>query len=136
MEANRQTRILVVDDSSVVREQIRKLLEMRPDWQVCGEAVDGEEAVAKTAELRPDLIILDFAMPGMNGLQSARKIGKSFPQIPILLFTMFLSSELIEDARNCGIRGAVSKTEVVRDLGPGIEAVLREETYFPEPVGS
>jgi len=136
MEANRQTRILVVDDSSVVREQLRKLLATRPDWQVCGEAVDGEEAVAKTAELKPDLIILDFAMPGMNGLQSARKIGKSFPQIPILLFTMFLSSELIQDARNCGIRGAVAKSDVVRDLVPGIEAVMREETYFPEPVGS
>ncbi len=136
MKAQRPTRILIADDSSVVREQLRKLLEMRPDWQVCGEAVDGEQAVARTAELSPDLIILDFAMPGMNGLQSARKIGKSFPEIPILLFTMFLSSELIQDARNCGIRGAVAKNEIVRDLVPGIEAVLRAETYFPEPVGS
>jgi DNA-binding NarL/FixJ family response regulator len=136
MKAHPNTRILIVDDSSVVREQLRKLLEMQQGWQVCGEAVDGEEAVAKTAELNPDLIILDFAMPGMNGLQSARKIAQSFPEIPIVLFTMFLSNQLIQDARNCGIRGAVAKTDVVRDLVPGIEAVLREETYFPEAVSS
>jgi len=136
MKANQQKRILIVDDSTVVRQQLRKLIEMHPDWQVCGEAVDGEDGVEKAQQLVPDLIILDFAMPGMNGLQAAHEIGRSLPNTPILLFTMFLSSELVQDARNCGIRGAVAKTEVGRDLVPCIEAVLRQETYFPEPVGS
>jgi len=131
MHASLRTRLLIVDDSPVVRQQLRRLLEMHPDWEVCGEAVDGRDAIDKTRELGPDLILLDFAMPIMNGLQSAQEINKSFPRTPMLLFTMFLSSQLVNEARNSGIRGAVNKADAVRDLVPGIEALLRHETFFP-----
>ena len=70
-------------------------------------------------------------MPIMNGLQSAQEISKAFPRTPILLFTMFLSNQLVSEARNSGIRGAVNKADAVRDLVPGIEALLRHETFFP-----
>jgi DNA-binding NarL/FixJ family response regulator len=126
-----QTRILIVDDNAVVRQQLRSLLDLRPEWQVCGEAVDGRDAVQKAKELHPDLIVLDFAMPVMNGLQTAQEIEKTIPHVPILLFTMFLSNQLVDEARNSGIRGAVAKANVGRDLVPGIEALLREETFFP-----
>jgi DNA-binding NarL/FixJ family response regulator len=126
-----RTRILVVDDNPVVRQQLRKLLELHPEWEVCGEAADGRDAIDKARQLAPDLILLDFAMPVMNGLQSAQAIAKVLPKTPMMLFTMFLSSQLVDEAKNSGIRGAVSKADVVRDLVPGIEALLRHETYFP-----
>jgi DNA-binding NarL/FixJ family response regulator len=134
MKTELRTRILVVDDNWVVRQQLRKLLELHRDWEVCGEAVDGRDAIEKTRALQPDLVLLDFAMPVMNGLQSAQEIARQFPATPILLFTMFLSNQLVNEARHSGIRGAVAKADVVRDLVPGIEALLRDETFFPSTV--
>lgn len=131
MATRLRTRILIVDDSPVVREQLRRLLELHPEWEVCGEAVDGRDAVEKTRQLHPDLVLLDFAMPVMNGLQSAQEISKFLPNTPMLLFTMFLSNQLVDEARHSGIRGAVAKSNAVRDLVPGIEALLRQETFFP-----
>ncbi|HZQ25897.1 MAG TPA: response regulator transcription factor [Terriglobales bacterium] len=125
----------MVDDNWVVRQQLRKLLELHRDWEVCGEAVDGRDAIEKTRVLQPDLVLLDFAMPVMNGLQSAQEIARQFPDTPMLLFTMFLSNQLVDEARHSGIRGAVAKADVVRDLVPGIEAVLRDETFFPSIAG-
>ena len=131
METALRTRILIVDDSSTMRYHLRKLLELHPTWEVCGEGVDGRDAVEKARQLAPDLIVLDFAMPVMNGLQSAQEITKVFPQTPILLFTSFLTTQLVNEARHLGIRGAVSKANAVHDLITGIEALLRQETFFP-----
>jgi len=123
-------RILVADDDSSIRMLLRRLLEDHSEWQVCGEAASGSEAVGKVSQLTPDLVVLDLAMPGMNGLQAAREIGKSKPQVRMLLLTVQeISVELLDEARRCGFRGAVSKqtgVEVIR----GVEALLRNETYF------
>jgi DNA-binding NarL/FixJ family response regulator len=127
-------RILIADDNELVRQQVRNLLRRHPDWEVCGEAVDGGDAVEKARRLNPDLVVLDFAMPVMNGLQSAAEIARTIPHIPILLFSMFLSNQLIELARGVGVRGAVSKADVIRDLVQGVEALLRNETFFPQLV--
>jgi len=127
-------RILIADDNELVRQQVRSLLGRHPDWEVCGEAVDGRDAIDKARDLSPDLIVLDFAMPVMNGLQSAAEIVRAIPHIPILLFSMFLSNQLIELARDVGVRGAVSKADVIRDLVQGVEALLRNETFFPQLV--
>ena len=108
MQTALRTRILIVDDNPVVCQQLRKLLELHPDWEVCGEAVDGRDAVDKARQLAPDLILLDFAMPVMNGLQSAQEIAKLFPKTPMLLFTMFLSNQLVDEAKSSGIQGAVA----------------------------
>jgi DNA-binding NarL/FixJ family response regulator len=124
-------RILIADDSALVRQQLRSLLEMNPDWEVCGEAVDGREAVAKARELQPDLVVLDFSMPIMNGLQAAKEISQQFPQLPLLLFSMFLSRQLVEEARKLGFRGAVAKSDVSRDLLHGVESLLQDQEFFP-----
>src|SRR5690242_15524928 len=82
-------RILIVDDNTVVRQQMRSVLESHSDWQVCGEAADGTEAVRKNRELHPDLVILDFSMPNMNGLRAAQEIARHTPNVPMLLFSIF-----------------------------------------------
>jgi DNA-binding NarL/FixJ family response regulator len=123
------TRILIADDSQPVRSGLRTLLGLNSDWQVCGEAVDGADAVEKAQELTPDLILMDFWMPQMDGVQAAREIAKSGTDIPILLFTLNLSPHIIELARKAGLRGAMSKSEISK-LPYAIKAIQRGETFF------
>ncbi|MGC1650922.1 MAG: response regulator transcription factor [Candidatus Sulfotelmatobacter sp.] len=99
------TRILIADDSPPVRRGLRTLLGLNSDWEVCGEAVDGADAVEKAQQLAPDLILMDFSMPQMDGVQAAREIAKSGTDIPILLFTLNPSPQLMELARNAGLPG-------------------------------
>ena len=124
-----ETRILIVDDNSLVRAGLRQMLQQHRHWRVCGEASDGRDALEKAKGSAPDLIVLDFLMPGMDGLEAARQLGELVPGVPILLFTMHLSPQLIEEARHAGIRGAVPKSDP-RRLVEGVEAVLRNEPYF------
>lgn len=128
-------RILIADDNPHVRHGLRTLLEHNPQWQVCGEAVDGRDAVVKAKELSPDLVVLDFLMPGLNGLEAAREIHKSVPSVRLLMCTMYLSPQLTEVAKSSGVQGAVPKTGISH-LTRGIEAVLRNETYFELPAAS
>jgi DNA-binding NarL/FixJ family response regulator len=123
------TRILIADDSTPVRCGLRTLLGLNSDWQVCGEAVDGADAVEKAHQLAPDLILMDFLMPQMDGVQAAREIAKAGSDIPILLVTLNLSSEIMELARNAGLRGAMSKSEISK-LPYAIKALQRGETFF------
>jgi DNA-binding NarL/FixJ family response regulator len=123
------TRILIADDSQPIRSGLRTLLGLNADWQVCGEAVDGADAVEKAQELAPDLILMGFSMPQMDGVQAAREIAKSNTNIPILLFALNLSSEIMELARNAGLRGAMSKSEISK-LPYAIKAIQRGETFF------
>lgn len=125
------TRILVADDSGSVREQLRFLLESNPDWEVCGEAANGREAVEKVRQLQPDLVVLDFSMPYMNGLQAAAGIAAECPQVPMLLFSMFLSRQLVQEARKLGFRGAIAKADVSRDLLVGVATLLKHQEFFP-----
>jgi DNA-binding NarL/FixJ family response regulator len=123
------TRILIADDSPPVRCGVRTLLELNANWQVCGEAVDGADAVKKARQLAPDLIVMDFFMPGMDGIQAAREIAKSGIDIPILLCTLHLSPQIIELAHNAGMRGAISKAEISK-MSFAINALQRGETFF------
>ena len=127
-----ETRILIVDDSRIVRERLRDMLQDHPQWKVSAEAASGSEAVAEAKHSRPDLIVLDLLMPGMNGLQAALELSKVAPNVPILMFTMHLSKQLIDEARHVGIRGAVAKYDPKRVV-EGVEALLRNESYFAAP---
>lgn len=123
-------RILIADDDSPIRRLLRRLIEEHANWEVCGEAINGSDAVTKTDELSPDLVVMDLAMPQMNGLQAAREISKSSPAMPMLLLTVQqVSAELVQEARNAGFKGAVSKStgsEVVK----GVETLLRDGNFF------
>ena len=125
------TRILIVDDSPLVRHRLRDLLQQHVDWEVCGEAANGWDAVKKAQELTPDLIVVDFLMPGMDGLEASRRISALVPGVPILMFTMHMSRQLVEQARSAGVLGAVCKSDVSHVV-EGLEAVLRHEAYFGE----
>ena len=103
------TRILVADGSDVVRKLLKLLIESRQGWHVCGEAIDGQEALEKSRELKPDVIILDLAMPGLNGLLAAREISKILPTAPILLHTVNNIPAVVAEAKKFGIRRVLGK---------------------------
>jgi DNA-binding NarL/FixJ family response regulator len=123
-------RILIADDHDVVRCGIRTLLEGHPGWAVCGEARDGREAVAKVAELKPDLVVLDVAMPMLNGMDAARQILKARPGTPILILTVYESDELIRQVLEAGARGFILKSDAGQNLLLAVEALQRRATFF------
>jgi DNA-binding NarL/FixJ family response regulator len=123
-------RILVVDDNPSVRHYLRALLEQQRTWQVCAEARTGREALQRVEKNPPDLILLDFQMPDLNGLDVARQISGQFPTIPILMVTIHLSRQLAEEARRVGIRGACAKSDV-GSIVEAVDALLHDGTYFP-----
>jgi len=127
-----RVRVLIVDDHEVMRLGIRNLLELRHGWSVCAEDNNGQEAVEKTLQYRPDVIIMDITMPVMNGLEAASQITKKEPQIPVILFSLNLSDDLYRHFRTDGIRGAVAKGDAARDLILAVETVLGGGTFFPD----
>lgn len=122
------TRILVADDSDLVRRGIRLLLRQHHDWDVCGEAENGQEAVEKARQLAPDVVVLDFAMPVMNGIDAARQIHEDRPNTPIVLCSMYLDNQLATLARDVGITSVLSKSNVGQVI-KGVEAGLRGEPF-------
>lgn len=123
-------KILIADDHEVMRLGIRNLLEARQNWIVCAEASNGKEAVEKTRQCRPDVVILDITMPTMNGIEAARHISASYPEIPIILFSLHLSDDMMSTLNRANIRGAVSKSEAGRDLVEAVATVLNGGTFF------
>jgi DNA-binding NarL/FixJ family response regulator len=119
----------VVDDNAMMRRTLRNLLEAQDHWQVCDEAADGREAVAKFDKDKIDVIVLDFQMPHMNGLDAARQITKRSPGTPILMVTMHHSAQLIEEARKAGIRGICPKADI-ECVVEGVAALLDHKSYF------
>lgn len=122
-------RILIADDNPAVRRGLRDLIEHVSEWDVCGEAVNGREAIERARELHPDMLLLDLMMPGMNGFDTARELAILEPGLPILLCTVQLSPYVAREAEKVGIQGAVSKSKVSQ-ITDGIAAVLRHETFF------
>ncbi len=104
--------ILIVDDSYAIRAATRHFLEQETEFTVCGEAIDGLDAIEKTEALHPDLIILDLAMPRMNGLQAAEKLRAMSVCVPIILFTMYAEAIHSFDALAAGVNAVVSKTDL------------------------
>jgi len=128
-------RILIADDDISIRRLLQRLIESHHDWTVCGDAKDGNEAVRKAGQLSPDVVVLDLAMPEMNGLQAAREISRSSPELPMLLLTVQqVSNELNNEAAHAGFKGAVSKStgsEVIK----AIEVLLKRQKFFhPLPI--
>lgn len=106
-----QIQILIVDDSSLLRNSIRSCIEENSPWLVCGEAENGKVAVEKVLELHPDLVLLDLSMPIMNGLDAARRIALVAPRTVMVMFTLHSSPQLMNSAKSAGIKGVLSKSE-------------------------
>ena len=117
-------RLLIADDNTTGRRLLRALLETREGWEVCGEAENGIEAIVRTAELKPDLIILDLAMPLMDGLHAAQEISAASPNLPIVLYPMHHFAGLDLEAKKVGIRKVISKTASGDALMLAIEEAL------------
>jgi CheY-like chemotaxis protein len=124
------TSILLVDDSPKIRRYLKALLETQRGWRVTEEAENGEEALQKAQQLKPDVIIMDVLMPLMNGLDAAEQIRKVFPTMPILMVSAHGLRHLCEVAKAVGARGYVLKSEAGSSLIPAVKAVLRSESYF------
>jgi DNA-binding NarL/FixJ family response regulator len=116
--------ILIVDDSALIRRIIRETLEQQNGWEVSGEAANGREAIEKAQELRPDLIVLDLAMPVMNGLEAARALKRLLPRVPVLMFTNFDAAHLKREALAAGVRAVVSKSGSLQSLVSAIQGLL------------
>ena len=110
------TRILIADDHAIVRSGVRALLEAQPAWEVVAEAADGVEAIAKAIETAPDVAILDYSLPLMNGIEVAKQIRKRLPRTEILIFTMYDSDPLLRELLEAGARGYLLKSDAGRDL--------------------
>jgi DNA-binding NarL/FixJ family response regulator len=117
-------RILIVDDRESMRGALKTFVALNPEWTVCGEAGDADEATARATELRPDLIIMDYKMPGSDGLTAADGIFRALPNIPIVMLTLFKTDELEHAANLMGIRYVVGKEEGVPTLLSAIENEL------------
>jgi len=130
----RPARILIADDHDIVRKGLRALVEEESSWQVVADVQDGRSAVAKTQELKPDIAILDIAMPSLNGLDATKQIVKVNPDTKVLILTMHDSERLIQHVLSAGARGYLMKTDAGRDLVMAIRALLLGQTYFTQRV--
>jgi len=122
-------RVLVVDDHAFVRRGIQSLLHAFPEWEFCGEADNGEDAIRLAGELRPEVIIMDVTMPRLNGIEATLAIRKTQPEVKIVLLTLHESADLVRTAFRAGARGYLLKTDAERELLSALTAVMGEGTY-------
>lgn len=127
-------RVLIVDDHEAVRKGVCAILSSRVDIEVCGEAVNGEEAIVKAKELKPDLIILDVTMPVLSGFDTAREIQKILPEVRILMLSTHESKQLVEEAKRLGVHGYVSKTQAGDVLLTAVDALISNQIFYPAGV--
>jgi DNA-binding NarL/FixJ family response regulator len=127
-------RILLADDHEVVRAGLRALLEEQSGWEVVAEAADGRDAVEKASKLKPDVVVIDIAMPSLNGLEAVRQIVKAVPNTKVLVLTMYDSDPLIQQVLQAGARGYLLKSDAGRDLVSAIDALRRNKTFFTPKV--
>ena len=124
------TRILIADDHYVVRDGLRRLLEAQPNCEVVAEAPDGKEAILKAVETKPDIAVVDYSMPLINGLEVTRQIRARLPKTEVLIFTMHDSETVIEDLLRAGAKGYVLKSDAKRNLLEAIESLAAHKPYF------
>src|SRR3974390_1759104 len=126
----RMLRILIADDHEVARRGIRALLESHPGWEVSGEAKDGRETVELANQMKPDIVLLDIGMPNLNGLEAARQILATSPQVAILILTMHDTDLVVREVLRAGARGFVLKSDAGRDLVAAVDALQKQRTFF------
>ena len=123
-------RILIADDHDLLRRGVKALLQSHAGWEICGEARTGREAVTKAEELNPDIVILDFSMPDLNGLEAARKIRRASANTEVLMLSVYHFDQLIGEMLEAGIRGYVMKSDSDRDLLIAVESLAKHKPFF------
>lgn len=126
----KRLRILLADDHEMVLKGLRATIAERFGWEVCGEARTGREAVAKARELHPDIVVMDFAMPDLNGLEATRQIRSEHPRTEVLILTMHESENLVREILAAGARGYLLKTDAGEILVQAIQALSEHKPYF------
>jgi len=126
----KRIRLLVVDDHTLVRDGIRALLGLVADIEVVGEATNGKEALEKVAELAPDVVLMDLAMPIMGGLEATRRIRRQFPATKVLALTQYDDSEYVVPVIEAGARGFVTKMAAFSELTSAIQAVYKGDSFL------
>jgi DNA-binding NarL/FixJ family response regulator len=126
--------ILLVDDHQPTREEMRALIEAQPDMTVVAEAPTGEDAVAQARELRPDIVIMDILLPGMNGVEATRAICAENPGIKVLALSNHFGESLVQAILAAGGKGYVQKSRAFEELIPALRAVAAGTQYFGKPV--
>jgi DNA-binding NarL/FixJ family response regulator len=131
----KKTRILLVDDHQVVRRGVAGLIaDACSDWEVCGEASTGSEAVTAAAALKPDIIVMDISMPEMNGLEATREILKDSPGTEVLILSMHESDQMVFDVLDAGARGYILKRDAGTNLIEALEALRQHKLFFTSQV--
>jgi two-component system response regulator NreC len=123
-------RVLLAEDHTIVRKGLRSLLEDKPGIEVVGEAQDGREALHKSVELCPDIVLIDIAMPRLNGIEATRQIKQRCPEVNVLVLTMYDDQEYVRQVLQAGAAGYVIKQAAPTDLLSAIEAVHRGDSYL------
>jgi DNA-binding NarL/FixJ family response regulator len=122
-------RVLIVDDHAVIRRGVQGILSTYPEWDLCGEADNGQDAIRLAGELAPEVVIMDVSMPGMNGLEATRIIHDVLPETKVLLLTLHSSAEFVRSAFRAGARGYVLKSDAENELVRALNVVIGEGTY-------
>jgi DNA-binding NarL/FixJ family response regulator len=123
-------RIMLADDYEVVRQGLRRILESREDWEICGEASNGRAAVESAIKLKPDVVVIDLSMRELNGLEATRRIRRALPRTEALIFTARESVELIREAFVAGARGYILKSESGPRIIEAVESLSAHRPYF------
>src|SRR5947199_10755527 len=122
-------KVIIVDDHAVIRRGVHGILRAFPEWELCGEAQDGQEAIRLAEQLKPEIIIMDVSMPGLNGLEATRIILNILPDTKILLLTLHSSAELVRSAFRAGARGYVLKSDAEHELVRALNVLAGDGTY-------
>jgi DNA-binding NarL/FixJ family response regulator len=124
------TRILIADDHDVVRSGVRAILEGHEGWEVVGEARDGKEAIDQALSIRPDIVVLDYGLPLVNGVEATRQIKARVPRVEVLIFTMHDTDSLVRDVLEAGARGFLLKSDARQFLVSAVESLAAHRPFF------
>ena len=129
-------RILLADDHEMLRKGLRATIEDHSGWEICGEARTGREAVAKARELHPDIVVMDFGMPELNGMEATRQIRATVPRTEVLILSMHESQKLVHEMLAAGARGYLLKTDAGESLVAALQALSEHKPYFTPKVSA
>ncbi len=129
-------RVLIVDDHAFIRRGVQTILHPFPEWEFCGEAANGKDAIRLADELKPEVIIMDVSMPGLNGIEATRAIRRMQPGVKIVLLTLHESAELLRSGFRAGARGYLLKTDAEQELVKALSVVIGDGAYISPKMDS